>query len=279
MLKLLVVVLAGYGILVGYLYLTQDRMIYFPEVPGRAVDLTPAQVGLEYEDLAIRASDGTRLHGWYVAGDGPMTLLFFHGNAGNISHRLSSIELFHELGLSVLIFDYRGYGRSEGRPSEAGTYEDAEAVWRYAREQRELAAEGLVIFGRSLGGSIAARLASRHRSGGLIVESAFTSAPDLGQEVYWFLPVRWMSRFRYPTREFVRAVRCPVLVVHSRDDEIVPFHHGEAIFAAAQEPRTFLELAGSHNEAHLQSEHRYRDGLRAFLRSLPSGSDPPWQRR
>jgi fermentation-respiration switch protein FrsA (DUF1100 family) len=269
MLKLLLLLLAGYAILVIYIYLTQYRMIYFPDVPGRSVDLTPADLGLDYEDVIIRAADGTRLNGWFVPGEGRGSLLFLHGNAGNISHRLDSIGLFHDFGLSVLIIDYRGYGRSEGRPSERGTYEDAEAAWRYMTEQRGLRADDIVIFGRSLGGPIAAWLASHHRPRGLIVESAFTSVPELGGELYWWFPaVRWASRFRYPTREFVRQVRCPVLVVHSRNDELIPFRHGESIFAAANEPRTLLELHGSHNDAHVRSEGVYREGLNAFFVSL-----------
>jgi fermentation-respiration switch protein FrsA (DUF1100 family) len=121
MLKLLPILLAGYAILVIYIYLTQYRMIDFPGVPGRSVDLTPADLGLDYEDVIIRAADGTRLNGWFVPSEGRGSVLFLHGNAGNISHRLDSIGLFHDFGLSVLIIDYRGYGRSEGRPSERGT--------------------------------------------------------------------------------------------------------------------------------------------------------------
>ncbi len=129
-----------------------------------------------------------------------------------------------------------------------------------------------MLFGRSLGGPVAAWLAARQRPAGLVIESAFTSVPDLGREIYWFLPVRWMSRFSYPTRELVRDVRCPVLVAHSRDDEIVPFAHGRAIFEAANEPRELLELHGGHNEAYLRIEHgAYRDGLQRFLRSLDDG--------
>jgi fermentation-respiration switch protein FrsA (DUF1100 family) len=268
MLKFFLIISLCYVLFVAFIYFTQHRLLYLPNLPGRAVNMTPADAGMGYEDVALETVDGVRLHGWFVSGIGPRTLLFFHGNAGNVSHRLESIHQFRELGLSVLIIDYRGYGRSEGRPTEAGTYRDADAAWRYLTEDRDTRPEDIVIFGRSLGGPIAARLAAQQQPAGLIVESAFSSVPDIASELYRFLPVRWLSRFDYATREHMRDVRCPVLIVHSRDDEIIPYHHGEAIFAAAGEPRALLTLSGSHNGAHIVSEKPYVEGLRAFLHSL-----------
>jgi uncharacterized protein len=265
MLKLLLIVVIGYIVIVAGMYFTQHRMLYLPDVPGRALVATPADVGLAYEDVELATSDGVRLHGWFVPGEGSRALLFFHGNAGNISHRLGSIRVFNDLGLSVLIIDYRGYGRSGGRPTEAGTYRDAEAAWRYVTESRGFPPERVVVFGRSLGGAVAAWLAARVQPGALIVESSFTSVPDLGSELYPWLPVRRLSRFDYPTLRYVSEVRAPVLVVHSRDDEIAPFHHAETIFSAAQNGATLLELRGSHNDAHVRSEQDYIAGLRAFL--------------
>jgi len=274
MLKLLLVIAAGYVLVVAGVYVMQPRLLYLPNLPGRALGGTPRDLGLGYEDVRLQTEDGVSLHAWYVPATGSRTLLFFHGNAGNVSHRLGSIKVFHDLGLSVLIIDYRGYGESEGRPTEVGTYRDAEAAWRYLTETRGVSPGRIVVFGRSLGGAVAAWLAARTRPAALIVESAFTSVPDLGQELYPWLPVRWLSRFDYPTRRYVADVRAPVLVVHSRDDEIAPFHHGEAIFAAAPPPRTLLELEGTHNEAHVRSEQRYIAGLRDFL-APPDPDAPP----
>jgi hypothetical protein len=274
MLKLLLIVVAGYALVAALAYLMQHRMLYLPHVPGRALVATPLDAGLAYEDLTLTTVDGVGLHGWFVPGSGRRVLLFFHGNAGNVSHRLGSIELFHDLGLSVLIIDYRGYGASEGRATEEGTYRDAEAAWQYLTETRGVEPAQIVLFGRSLGGAVAAWLAARTRPAALIVESSFTSVPDIGQELYPWLPVRWLSRFEYATREHVESARCPVLVVHSRDDEIAPFRHGEAIFAAAPEPRTLLELDGTHNEAHVLSERAYVAGLRAFLDQQPALPPP-----
>lgn len=265
MLKLLLVLAAGYGFILAIVYVMQDRMLYLPNVPGRTLTVTPAVARMDYEDVFIETADGVTLHGWFIAGPGPRVLLFFHGNAGNISHRLESIRQFRNLGLSVLIIDYRGYGQSEGRTTETGIYRDADAAWHYLTEIRGVRPEDVVIFGRSVGASVAARLATQQRPLALIVESSFTSVPDIAQEIYPWLPARWLSRLSHATRDYVRDVRCPVLVVHSRDDEIVPFHHGEAIFAAAPEPRSMLVLRGSHNDAYLRDEQAYLDGLREFL--------------
>ena len=268
MLKFILVVAACYGLLVVVVYFMQGRMLYLSGVPGRTLTMTPTNVGMDYQDVSIETTDGVTLHGWFITGRSSQVLLFFHGNAGNISHRLDSIRLFQDLGLSVLIIDYRGYGQSEGRTTERGIYRDADAAWRYLIEDRGIVASDIVIFGRSLGASVASRLAAQQQPLALIVESSFTSVPDIAQHLYPWLPARWLSRLSHATRDYVRDVRCPVLVVHSRDDEIIPFHHGEAIFASANEPRTLLAIRGTHNDAFLQDERAYIGGLRTFLTRL-----------
>lgn len=265
MAKILLLVAAGYALVVLIVFLAQRSMLYLPNAAGPSLDVTPARAGLDYEDVRLKTDDGIALHGWFVPGRSKRVLLFFHGNAGDITHRLFSIQQFHDLGLSVFIIDYRGYGESGGRPSENGMYRDAEAAWRYLAETRRVDAGDIVIFGRSLGASIASRLAARHRPGALIVESSFTSVPDIAQDLYPWLPVRWLTRLRHSTRDHVAEVRCPVLVVHSRDDDIVPYHHGEAIYAAANEPKSLLTIRGGHNDAISGDEATYVNGIRAFL--------------
>ena len=274
MLKFIFVVLASYGLLVVAVYFMQGRMLYLSSVPGRALTMTPKNAGMDYQDVSIETVDGVTLHGWFIVGRSSQVLLFFHGNAGNISHRLDSIRQFQNLGLSVLIIDYRGYGQSGGRTTERGIYRDADAAWRYLTEDRGISASDIVIFGRSLGASAASWLATQHQPLALIVESSFTSIPDIAQELYPWLPARWMSRFSHATRDYVRNVRCPLLVTHSRDDEIVPFHHGEAIFASANEPRTLLALRGTHNDAFLRDERTYIEGIRTFLTGLSAPGSP-----
>lgn len=265
MLKILFIVIAAYLALVGITYLTQASLLYLPGVPGRQHDATPEAIGLQYEDVWLDTSDGVRVHSWFVPGPSSRTVLYFHGNAGNISHRLHTIRQFHDLGLAVLIVDYRGYGQSGGKPSEHGLHLDANAAWQYLVGKRGLAPDDIVLFGRSLGGSVAAWLAAQESPGALIVDSSFTSVPDIGQDVYPWLPVRLLARIQHSTKAHMIKASAPVLVVHSRDDEIIPFHHGEALFAAANEPKTFLELRGGHNDAHFTSEDVYLSGLRRFL--------------
>jgi fermentation-respiration switch protein FrsA (DUF1100 family) len=201
---------------------------------------------------------------------GPRVLLFCHGNAGNIAGRIRSLRLFHDLGLSVLIFDYRGYGRSEGRPSEAGTYADVRAAWRFLLEEEGLRPGEIVVLGRSLGGAVAIDLALLHPPAALIVESTFTSTIDLGSRLYPWLPVRWLGRIRYDSARKIGRVTVPKLFVHSREDDVVPFVFGRRLYDMAPEPKEFLEIHGSHAEAHFVSGERYREGLLRFLRSVGS---------
>lgn len=267
LLNVLGIAVIGYVLFAALLYFTQARLLYLPNIPGRDLMVTPDAYGLVYENVEFETADGETLHGWFLpAGDAQGTVLILHGNAGNISHRLDTLRIWHGLGFNAFIFDYRGYGQSTGRPSEPGTYRDARAAWRYLTETRGLRADRIVLFGRSLGGAVAAYLAVQVRPAGLIVESTFTSVPDIAADVYPWLPGRWLSRFQYPARELITQVRRPVLVVHSPDDEIIPFRHGQALYAAANEPKTLLELRGGHNEGFLLHERNYVRGLREFLR-------------
>ncbi len=264
--QLLLVGGAIYLALLLYLYFNQGNMIHLPEMPSRHVKATPQQIGLSYEQVTLRTDDGVALQSWYLPIDNPRaTLLFFHGNAGNISHRLDSLQLFHELGLAVFIIDYRGYGESEGKITEAGLYQDAEAAWRYLTEIRGIPTDEILLFGRSLGGAVAAYLAERYQARGLVLESTFTSVPDMAAELYPWLPVRALVRFKYDTRSRLSKIQMPLLVIHSPDDEIIPFAHGKSLFDLAKEPKRFLHLNGGHNTGIFESEQSYREGLDAFI--------------
>ncbi len=243
-------------------------MLYLPDYPGAGSDATPATAGLNYNTARLTTTDGFQLNAWYVpAADERGVILFCHGNAGNISNRISTLELLNELGFSIFIFDYRGYGRSEGKPTEAGTYRDAEAAWQYLRSQGYNESE-IIIMGRSLGASVAAELAHRHKPRAVVLESSFTSVPDVAAELYPLLPVRWLSRFEYNTLDYLQSITAPVLIVHSRDDEIIPFSHSQRLFAAANPPKQFLELKGGHNEGiYVSGIDYYRNGLNSFFES------------
>ncbi|SDW47702.1 alpha/beta hydrolase [Thiocapsa roseopersicina] len=254
------------------MWLLQPGMVFYPT---RVLDATPADWGLQFEDVELTASDGTRLHGWFIPHpDATHTLIFFHGNTGNISHRGDSIAIFHRLGLSVLIIDYRGYGRSSGRPSEAGIYRDALAARDHLVGVRGGDPASILIFGRSLGASVAADLASRGPSAGVILESGFSSARDMARHLYPGLHRVLYLRFDFDAAERLSRVRSPVLVLHSPDDEIVPYALGRKLFEAAREPKRFVDLRGDHNNGFLASQPDYERSLAAFISSL-GPSQPP----
>ncbi len=266
--SLLLLLIAGYAAILLNLYFNQAGMLYLPDYPGAGSDATPAAAGLNYNTVRLTTTDGLQLSAWYVpAADERGVILFCHGNAGNISNRISTLELLNELGFSTFIFDYRGYGRSEGKPTEDGTYRDAEAAWQYLHSQGYNESE-IIIMGRSLGASVAAELAHRHKPKAVVLESSFTSVPDVAAELYPLLPVRWLSRFEYNTIDYLQSITAPVLIVHSRDDEIIPFSHGQRLFAAAKPPKQFLELKGGHNESiYVSGIDYYRHGLNSFFES------------
>lgn len=257
----IVLLIAGiYVLLSAVLFFAQSSFVY---QPGKTIYMTPRDAGFAYEDINYMTSDGTQISAWFIPAKEPKgVVLFCHGNAGNISHRLDTIGIFYHLGLSTFIFDYRGYGRSGGKPTEAGTYLDAEGAWNYLLREKGLKPGEIIIAGRSLGGSVASRLAAGKNPRTLIIESSFTSVPDLGARIYPFLPVRLLCRFGYNTTAFVKKVKCPVLVIHSPDDEMIPFEHGLHIFAAANDPKAFLRIRGSHNEGFIASVEQYTRGLK-----------------
>ncbi|RCV90105.1 alpha/beta hydrolase [Billgrantia montanilacus] len=269
MLRILASLAAIYAIVVALAWFFQERLLYLPHM-GREHVATPTDRGMVWESVQLETEDGLTLDAWWIPVENSRgSLLFFHGNAGNISHRLDSIRQFNRLGLSVLIVDYRGYGRSEGSPSEAGTARDARASWRWLLEEAELSPDEIVLFGRSLGAAVAAELAAGLAAdvspAAVILESPFRSVPSLGQSLYPFLPVRWLASLDYDTETYVTRVAAPLLVIHSREDEIIPFPQGEAVFEAASEPKEMLVIRGGHNTGFLDSEPEYSDGIDAFL--------------
>jgi len=260
---ILLLVLFAYSFILLLLYLFQAKLVYFPD---KNIYVTPREIGLSFKDYYFKTADGYQLHGWHIPVENARgTVLFFHGNAGNISHRLESIQVFIELGFAVFIFDYRGFGLSHGKPDEEGTYRDADAAWDFLVRELKEHPNRIVIFGRSLGSAVAAYLSSRVEPGVVILESSFTSTPDLGAHIYPFIPVRFLARINYPTNEFVAKISRPVLFIHSRQDEIIPFHHGEINFQSARDPKSFLEIHGSHNDGFIVSRATYINGISQFL--------------
>ena len=247
----------------GLLYAFQSKLVYMPHA---SLEATPADVGIPYQEVLFSASDGVRLSGWYMPLEGARgTVLFCHGNAGNISHLLEVVRGAHTLNLGILLFDYRGYGQSEGTPSEEGTYWDAEAAWDYLVSAAGIDPGRIIVIGRSLGGPIAARLARDNDPAALFLEATFTSLPEVAQEIYPLFPVRSLARIQYPTLEYLRDVQCPVLVTHSRDDQLIPFAHGQRLYQAAGEPKAFTELRGRHVAAFRDQAAIYHARVEDFL--------------
>ena len=251
-----------------------------PFYPSRSVSVTPEAIGLSYEDIRIRTEDGENITGWFLPAPATnaaslpacgRTLLFLHGNAGNISHRLDSLAYFHRLGFAVFIIDYRGYGQSTGKPSVKGTLLDAKAAWNWLLKQKKIRPEAIIIFGRSLGGAVAASLAGEVGPGALIMESSFTRLYDVGKSLYPFIPVSLFLPQDYDSVASLRGGNFPLLVVHSVEDELIPYALSERIFAAYDGPKQFLRINGSHNAGFQTDWARYLAGLEQFLRSLP-----PW---
>ncbi|MCU0835740.1 MAG: alpha/beta hydrolase [Chromatiaceae bacterium] len=266
-------VLAGWVLLNGLMFLAQPGMIFFPT---QRLDATPRDWGLAHQDVWLKTDDGLRLHGWYIPREGAeRTLLFFHGNAGNISHRGESVAIFHRLGLNVLMVDYRGYGRSEGSPSEDGLYRDARAAWQWLTEEQRLEPEQIVVFGRSLGATVAATLAAESTPAAVILESGFSSARDAAQALFPVLSRVVILRYRLDAADALTRATSPVLVLHSPDDEVIPYPLGQRLYDAAPEPKRFVELRGGHNDGFLRSQPEYERTLGAFLATLGAPRGQP----
>lgn len=256
----------------AWVWLQQKAMLFLP-MSGMVA--TPADWGMGYEEVTLQTKDGFKLYGWYIPSTGSSrVLLFFHGNAGNISNRGETLAIFHRLGLNIFIFDYRGYGRSKGDPSEEGLYTDAEAAWDYLRDKKGFAPGQIILDGRSLGGAVAAKLATEVKPAALILESTFSSVKDLAAERYPILSRLIMLRFAFDTLSRINKITCPLLVVHSTDDEIIPFYLGKKIYDAATVPKSLLRLNGDHNLGYLISEPAYEKGLKAFLERYVPGAKP-----
>jgi len=263
--NLLIAAAVAYALMILFVFLYQPRLVYFPQVE-RELTATPRAAGLDYEDVTLTTADNVKLHGWWVPSRNARgTILLMHGNAGNISHRLGYLTMFNRLGYSVLLFDYRGYGKSGGHPDEEGTYRDAEAAWLHLAATRNVAPRDIVMVAESLGGGVATWLALKYPPRALVLASTFRSVPDLGAQIYPWLPVRLLARITYDNLARIARVDAPVLIAHSCDDDVIPFAHGEALFAAAREPKQMLVLAGGHNDGFLFTRDAWIAAVGAFL--------------
>lgn len=246
----------------------QEDFVFFPE---RYLIGQPGDWDLPFDDVNFQTIDGLTLHGWFVPGGRRETMLWCHGNAGNISHRLDNMKILHDrIGIGMFIFDYRGYGHSQGQPSEAGTYLDAEAALAYLQSRTDIDQDAIVIFGRSLGGAVAVDLASKYPCMGLILESTFTSLVDLFEMPIDIKELRSrMSPIKYNSFSKVKRVKAPLLMLHGDRDEVVPFQSGLTLYKAANQPKQFCLIEGAgHNDTYIVGGQAYVDALRDFIDGL-----------
>jgi len=247
----------------AFMFFKQSSMVYFPEA---RYDATPDRFGMAYERVTLKTSDGVSLAAWWLPAEGARgAVVFAHGNGGNISHRLDKAMLLRSWGLSVLLFDCRGYGESTGTPTEEGTYSDMIAAVDHVRVERKVPADRIILYGESLGGAVAVDEATRCPAAGLVVDSSFTRMSDVGAYHYPWLPVRLFLKYRYDSLSRIGRVKCPVLVLHSPQDDIIPYRLGRALFEAAREPKRFADLEGGHNDGGLMAS---AEGQKALLRFL-----------
>ena len=250
----------------GLLTSLQRRFLYFP---ARGFIASPRDQGFEHEDVHLVAGDGVPIHAWWLpVGGASRTVLFLHGNAGNVSYWLDVAATFRDVGWNTLLIDYRGYGKSQGTPTEIGTYLDARAAWRHLVLDRGIDADRLVIAGRSLGGGVATWLALEQECAGLVLEATFTSIADVVSDSLPLPGIGRLVRLGYESLARIPRISVPLLVVHGRQDELVPFAHGRRLHQAARDPKQFVELAGGHNDAFSLDRATYLEGLRKFARML-----------
>lgn len=234
--------------------------------PSGDISVTPKELGLAYEDVYFRTEDGFLLHGWFVKSSDPKaaTVLYFHGNAGNLSDRVEKVGMLAGLGLNVFIIDYRGYGLSDGKPSEKGIYKDAVAAFDYLLSRKDIDHKKIISYGASLGGVVAVDLATQRPLAALIVDSSFTSAKDMAKVVYPFIP-SFMVSLKMDNAAKIKSITIPKLFMNSPDDATVPYFLGQKLFDTAPGPKEFNELTGGHNDSHLQTKE-YISGVAQFLR-------------
>ena len=247
-----------------YLRYIERRTLFYPQ---RTIELLPGEIGLDFEDVFFKTADGLQLNGWFIpTKEAQYTVLFCHGNAGNIGGRLDKLAFFNKLGCNVFIFDYRGYGRSAGIPSEKGLYLDAQAAYDYLLS-RQISSGKIIGYGESLGSAIIIDLASKNKIRALIAESAFSSAKEMARLVYPFIPY-WLFSSRLDSAAKIKSITVPKLIIHSLDDEIVPYALAQKLYSVSAEPKEFLKVRGGHNSCFYDSEKLFRERISDFLHRL-----------
>jgi len=259
---------------VGFLLLFENKIIFHPSRYPEGY-WNPASTGVPAQDVYFMAEDGVKLHGWFIpAPNAVATWLWFHGNAGNLSHRLDNIQRLKPLNLNIFIFDYRGYGRSEGEPDEQGIYKDSKAAYKKVLEMDTVSVDSLFFFGRSLGGICAVETAMNYPARGLILESVFTNSADMSKQVLPFIPLGWAIRSKLNAIEKIPHLKLPKLFLHGTRDEIVPYALGRKLFEQAGDPKSFYPIEGAgHNDTYILGGAGYYEVLGRFITETLTNSN------
>lgn len=264
MISLLITLAGGYFLLLAFMYLFQSKLIF---LPSSYLIVTPQEAGLHAEDMWIETDDGERLHGWFFPNEeAENVVVLSHGNAGNISNRIDIGKLLQETGAAVLIYDYRGYGQSSGKPSEEGLYKDIEAVINYLKTEKEYSEQQMIMYGRSMGGAVAAYAATKFNVNGLVLDSAFKNLKAMVSDLYPFVPA-FLASYEFPTEQYLQQLSgIPVMIMHSPNDTIVNISHGKSLFGIAKEPKRFVQLRGGHNDNFHASVDIHSKSWQEFLK-------------
>jgi pimeloyl-ACP methyl ester carboxylesterase len=264
--SILIFIIANIVLMNIFFYFFLPSMVFFP---FKDINQQPNDWGMEFTDVYLPVTEQKRIHGWFITHpEASHTLLFFHGNAGNISHRKTSIEIFYRLKLNIFIIDYQGYGHSDGSPGEQELKNDALTAWQYLIDTRKLSPNSIIIFGRSLGGAAAIHLASQVEAGALIIESVFSSIDDMAaHQAPGLASLIWLP-IKFDNKSVIKQVNMPLLQFHSPDDEIIPYEQGLQVYTAARQPKQFIALKGSHNRGFMLSQPGYELAIKQFIASL-----------
>lgn len=250
-------------VFVMYVWYLEETTVFHPD---RVITRTPADSQLDYEDVYCVTEDRVQVHGWFIkSSQAKNTVIFFHGNAGNIADRIEKAQLFVKMGLNVLLVDYRGYGKSSGKPTEKGIYKDALAAYDYLSTRQDVDVKRVIVYGSSLGGAVAIDLAAQRKVGGLVIDSSFSSAADMARVIFPFVP-SFLIRTKMDSVRKVQAISVPKLFLHSRGDETVSFALGQKLFNAAASPKEFIEIEGTHNEGYATSHAVFVNSIEKFLK-------------
>jgi len=269
-LRLLIYALIGYILVLVLVRIFEARFVFFPDYPGRlSGDWHPRNLAVQ--DAWLTSSDGTKLHAWWIPNEkAKFTFLAFHGNAGNLTDRTTVYEFLRDTPGNVLALEYRGYGHSEGKPSERSLYRDASSAYDYLINEKHIDPKTIISFGQSLGTAVASNLAAQRQVGAVILEAPFPSASRLAKVIFRFLPgLSFFVRGQFDTQTRVREVHAPIFIVHCREDPVLPFTLGQEVYAASNPPKTFLEINGRcHEEASIIAPEKYRAALQNFLNDV-----------